>query len=263
MFYCFNRRHYDKAPLIWLSNVLYWQKYRPDIFDIVRNNITLLDEYGVENTHSILRAQTKPYYTVEQLTQKAKSIFASKSEQHNFRSAFTPPQYYSFSGKQLDSLELKAASILKSVFVKKGKKLSEGNAELDSELWGGDTIQSQCLPIGYHAKLQPNCDRYCDLPGCISKNDCTQNWTRFDGCWHAFHEKCLAGKITCPICQSFVKKEISRLAGIAKKAVSSPSADITNDKPSESEVSEENPQVGETSSSEIKSMIETLQSEIF
>ena len=32
MFYCFNRRHYDKAPLIWLSNVLYWQKYRPDIF---------------------------------------------------------------------------------------------------------------------------------------------------------------------------------------------------------------------------------------
>ena len=134
MFYCFNRRHYDKAPLIWLSNVLYWQKYRPDIFELVRNNITLLDEYGVENTHSILRAQTKPYYTVEQLTQKAKSVFASKSEQHNFRSAFTPPQYYSFSGKQLNSLKLKAASVLKSIFVKKSNKLSKGNVELDSEL---------------------------------------------------------------------------------------------------------------------------------
>ena len=153
MFYCFNRRHYDKSPLIWLSNIFYWQKYRPDIFDLVRNYVTLLDEYGVENTHSILRAQTKPYYTVEQLAQKAKSIFASKSEQHNFRSAFTPPQYYSFSGKQLNSLKLKAASILKSIFVKKGNKLSEGNVALDTELWGGETISSQCLPIGYHTNL--------------------------------------------------------------------------------------------------------------
>ena len=60
-----------------------------------------------------------------------------------------------------------------------------------------------------------------------------------------------------------MKKEISRLASIAKKAVHSPSADVTNDKPSESKASEESPQVGETSSSEIKSMIEALQSEIF
>ena len=100
---------HDKAPLIWLSNILYWQQLRPVIFDIVRKNITLVDEYGLENTHSILRAQTKPYYSVQQLVQKAKSIFASKSEQHNFRSAFTPPQYYSFTGKQLNSLTLSGA----------------------------------------------------------------------------------------------------------------------------------------------------------
>ena len=26
MYYSFNRRHYNKAPLIWLANIAYWQQ---------------------------------------------------------------------------------------------------------------------------------------------------------------------------------------------------------------------------------------------
>ena len=164
MFYCFNRRHYDKAPLIWLSNIMYWQKFRPHIYDIVRGNITLLDEYGVENTHSILRAQTKPYYTLDQLFQKAKGIFASKAEQHNFCSAFTPPHYYSFSGNQLNYLKVKAATILKGIFVNKSEKLSTGQYEVYQRLRDGNSIQHQCLPLGFHCTIPPHADRH-SLPG--------------------------------------------------------------------------------------------------
>ena len=49
MFYCFRRRHYNKAPLLWLSNILYWKKCRPDIFNIIKEHITIFDEYGIEN----------------------------------------------------------------------------------------------------------------------------------------------------------------------------------------------------------------------
>ena len=260
MFYCFSRRHYDKAPLIWLSNILYWQQFRPDIFDIVRENITLLDEYGVENTHSILRAQTKPYYSVEQLVQKAKSIFASKSEQHNFRSAFTPPQYYSFTGKQLNSLKVKAATILKCIFVDKSKNLCNGNFDIDSQLWGSEVIPRHCLPLGYHAKIVPNSNKHCDLPGCIS-NDTSKPWKRFDGCWHAFHDNCVDGKVTCPICKLNIRKEITRLASVAKKAVSNPPFDSSNQS-SENEVSDQNPAVSETSNIEVNKAIADLESEI-
>ena len=58
LFYCFHRRHYDKAPLIWMSNVLYWLTAVPDLYNIFSSNVTSTDEYGVENTHSIIRSKT-------------------------------------------------------------------------------------------------------------------------------------------------------------------------------------------------------------
>ena len=260
MFFCFSRRHYDKAPLNWLSNILYWQQFHPDIFDIVRENIANLDEYGVENTHSILRAQTKPYYSVEQLVQKSKSIFASKSEQHNFRSAFTPPQYYSFASKQLNSLKVKAATILKCIFVDKSKNLCNGNFDVDSQLWGSEAIPRHCLPLGFHAKIVPNSNKHCDLPGCTA-NDTSKPWKGFDGCWYAFHESCVDGKVTCPICKLNIRKEITRLASVAKKAVSNPLFDSSNQS-SENEVGDQNLAVSETSHIEVNKAIADLESEI-
>ena len=168
MFYCFKWRHYDKAPLIWLSNVLYWQRNRPDIFHTTRPNIILLDDYGIENVHSILWAQTKSYFSVEQLMQKAKAIFASKGEQHNFQSAFTPPKYYAFSSKQLNTLKLKAARILRTLIFKKAEFPGEGKCMIDENLLGMEKIPGQCLPLSFHTKFPPQAqvDKCCDLPGC-------------------------------------------------------------------------------------------------
>lgn len=119
---------------------MYWQKHRRDIFIIIRDNITLLDEYGVENAHSILRADTRAHYTVEQLVHKAKTIFASRSGQKNFRSSHSPPKYYSFATKQLNTLEIKAATILKNLFVEKTGKLINGDSSVNQKIWGSDSI---------------------------------------------------------------------------------------------------------------------------
>ena len=58
MFYCFRRHHYNKAPLVWLSNVLFWKRSNPDMYHFLQRHITTTDEEPVENTHSIIRAQT-------------------------------------------------------------------------------------------------------------------------------------------------------------------------------------------------------------
>ena len=56
MFYCFRRHHYNKALLVWLSNVLFWKRNNTDMYRFLQRHITTTDEYPVGNTHSITRA---------------------------------------------------------------------------------------------------------------------------------------------------------------------------------------------------------------
>ena len=89
MFTCLKCRHYNKAPLVWINMCVHWGKHSTNLYQLLRNYIAIFDEYPVENTHSILRAQSKPSDTAEQLRKKAKQIFQSKEQQANFRSHFT------------------------------------------------------------------------------------------------------------------------------------------------------------------------------
>ena len=65
MFTCLKRRHYNKAPLVWLANIHHWGQHFPELHNILASNITITDEYPVENTtaslgpkHSIAIQQT-------------------------------------------------------------------------------------------------------------------------------------------------------------------------------------------------------------
>lgn len=67
MFTCLQRRHYNKAPLIWINMCSHWGKNAPQLYNLLTNYITIFDEYPVENTHSILRSQTKVSDTANEL----------------------------------------------------------------------------------------------------------------------------------------------------------------------------------------------------
>ena len=86
MFTCLNRHHYNKALLVWINMCSHWGKHSPELYKLLRNYITIFDEYPVENTHSILRPQTKSSDSADQLRKKAKTIFQSKEKLCNFRS---------------------------------------------------------------------------------------------------------------------------------------------------------------------------------
>ena len=52
------RKNYNKAPLIFLSNIIYWETIDYLLFKCMQDNVPFFNEYFVENFHSSLRRQT-------------------------------------------------------------------------------------------------------------------------------------------------------------------------------------------------------------
>lgn len=224
MFLCFKRRHYNKAPLVWLSGIAHLAAHFHDLYATISKYPNILDEYPVENTHGILRAQTKPGDTAAVLTERAKSIFESKERQSNFRSVFTPHKQSSFSHNQLQNLKMKCAEFLTEIVEKMSKQTSELTAEKKKGqhylpvLFGEVNVTSKVLPVGYHTPTKPNQQNKCDLSNCLVEND-EEPWSILEGCAHSFHHTCLQGLNHCPICEKFLTEQIHNLGSVAKDAI--------------------------------------------
>ena len=221
LFYCFRRHHYNKAPLVWLSNVLFWKKSNPDLYRFLQTHITTTDEYPVENTHSIIRAQTVDGDDASMLQKKAKAVFQSKRSQHNFRSNFTPPKNYTFSQNQLQSLKLKTSEKLAEIFSYISMLTPDSdldNSPLGNMLRSLSTNFPNTFPFGYHTNSQPDPFICCDMPGCTLLNT-SEEWLLIEGCFHSFHIKCLKGASFCPICSSHIKTTVGNLATTAQNSI--------------------------------------------
>ena len=236
MFTCLRRRHYNKAPLIWINMCSHWGKYAPQLYNLLKNYITIFDEYPVENTHIILRSQTKDSDMADDLRKKAKSIFQSKEKQSHFRSFFTAPKQFSFSHSQLQFLKVKCAQLLSTMF----RKISQcpGKSQFSSQnrsstsapthvtlptMAPNSNMKTHVLPLGYHADVKPDPTKKCDLPDCNMSTQ-EENWTILHGCFHSFHDRCLAGSTSCPLCKEFLKQKVNGLREIAKQAILHPAS---------------------------------------
>ena len=226
MFVCLKRHHYNKAPLIWLSCTNHWAKNYKELYDHFSNWPAIFDEYPVENTHSILRAQTKPSDTAEKLTNRAKSIFESKEHQTNFRSIFTPPKQFSFSQQQLQFLKAKCAQLLTSMLLLIHSK--PGSASMTKEkrtkyvclpdVFGTIKMRYIILPLGFNSTTVPNENCKCDNKSCTVNNP-DEPWQLFQGCWHSFHQTCLNGIPSCPLCKDLLTQQVLELGLVAKEAI--------------------------------------------
>ncbi len=232
MFVCLKRCHYNKAPLVWLSCTNHWTKNYPELYNHFRTWPTIFDEYPVENTHSILRAQTKPSDTAEKLTNRAKSIFESKERQANFRSIFTPPKQFSFSQQQLQFLKAKCAQFLTNILSLIHSK--PGSASMTKEkktryvclpdVFGIIKMKYIVLPLGFNSTTVPNENCRCDNKSCTVNNP-NESWQLFQGCWHSFHKTCLNGTSCCPLCKKLLTHKVQELGLVAKEAILYPLSD--------------------------------------
>jgi hypothetical protein len=108
----FCRRHFDKALLIALSNFHYWHENNHPLSHVIQQFLVALDEYPVENFHSVLRDRLNDTDMAEQIQEKAREIDACKKEMQEFQLSFVPPRKFYFRRKQIDCLKTKAADYL-------------------------------------------------------------------------------------------------------------------------------------------------------
>ena len=205
MFVCLKRRHYNKAPLVWLSCTNHWAKNYSELYEHFSKWPTIFDEYPVENTHSILRAQVKPSDTAEKLANRAKSILESK-EQANFRFIFTLPKQFSFSQQQLQFLEAKCAQFLTCILSLIYSK--PGSASMTTErktkyvclpdIFEMIKMKYIILPLGFNSTTVPNENCRCYNVPCTVNNP-NKSWQLFQGCCYSFHETCLNGNVHPPV----------------------------------------------------------------
>ena len=230
MFFCFHRKNYNKAPLFWLSNILFWKTNGcNDVYNFYSGSLNVVDEYFVEFVHSLARKSTNPSDTTEQLREKLFSLFAAGERQANFRAAFTPPKNYVFSRRQLTALFSRVASIIVTIL----SSISHGagaacplsrapGQRRDLILWkvpalfGDVPMKTDFMPLGFQFSPQPDQGKRCDLPDCIILEDTP--WKIFEGCWHSFHLSCLDVVDVCPICRTGIETAMKSLATIANKS---------------------------------------------
>ena len=200
MFVCLKRRHYNKSPLVWLSCTTHWENNFPQLYNLWKRWPTIFDEYSVENTHSILRAQTNQSDTSEQLTKKAKIIFGSKEHQMNFRSTFTPPKQFTFSLQQLQFLKTKCAQFLTTIISKIHSHPEPVSRTVKKrtkyvclpDLFGPVDMKYTVLPIGYHSSVEPEESCRCDLFTCQVENH-DETWALLEGCgWISVYRRQVA-----------------------------------------------------------------------
>src|ERR1044071_9303588 len=104
LFQRLQRHNYNKASLIFLSDVFYWTLNEHPILDILENNLPIFNDYFVENFHSFLRHQTVESNLDKQIIQTAKFIDIERNNE-DFKNTFEISEYFVLLKVKLISLE--------------------------------------------------------------------------------------------------------------------------------------------------------------
>ena len=202
---------------------MYWREKNPSVLETIQKYLVITDEYPVENTHSIIRAQTNDGDSPAMLSIKAKSVFQSKQEQHSFRTSLTPPKHFSFHHDQLEYLKIQSSEILSEIFARiadllPGTELGESDLDKMLQIFHPSYSSLKVLLLAYQTAHPPNPNMCCDIPGCSITDDKVE-WSVFEGCHHSFHSDCIKEVTFCPICRLHLSHVVSQLGRGAMDAM--------------------------------------------
>jgi hypothetical protein len=223
LFQRLRRHNYNKAPLMFLSDVFYWTSKNHPIINILRNNLPIFNDYFVENFHSSLRHQTAESNSELQIIQKAKIIDAERNN-NPFKNSFVNLRNPAKSQiKELKSLEKKVSLFLFSIFDKIYQNI--GNTkQINNDRYPKFYLPSfdievdvRVLPLGWNTQKIPADDKFCDADNCLLSNSIDLSNGIVLLCGHSFHKECLSTLYNdkCNFCfdylSSGIKKNIESL----------------------------------------------------
>ncbi|RIB28038.1 hypothetical protein C2G38_2239741 [Gigaspora rosea] len=177
---------YERAPLMFFSDVFYWMKENHPMFEMVTNNLSSLSNCPVELVHSIIRQRTTKFSEANQLQKEARFIFQHRGD-NAFRQYFVNSIKYPYSQKQLHTLYQKCATILLNTF----KKIYRGRYLYSSIISSSDNINTYNLPsLGY---------------------EITDHNGKVLACGHGYNDYCLEKcNLKCLICLDYLRGEVSK-----------------------------------------------------
>src|SRR5215469_1178129 len=88
LFQRLRRHNYNKAPLVFLSDVFYWKLNNHPMANVLKKYLPIFNDYFVENFHSSIRSQTAESNTELQIIQRAKTIDVERNGNLSFKEAF-------------------------------------------------------------------------------------------------------------------------------------------------------------------------------
>ena len=256
MFFIYQRRHYDKSPLVWLSQRIYWRNIAHPMLDALKNHLEEEDEYPIEHFHGQIRGETNEYDTADTIRNKALWIDETKNNLHTFRSWFLPPPKAYFSHNQLIRLKVRSARFLVGLITdicthpfsaheqpRLPRQRKNVSRWVLPNIFGQDVVKNPLLPLGYQfvghrdlsadlgqqQPLQPAQDRPCDDGQCLLAvgNDTAHTVVMFP-CSHSFHIACLQKshreEDCCFVCKKGIMYEVKGKAEKAREAIFHPDA---------------------------------------
>ena len=219
LFQRLRRHNYNKAPLMFLSDVFYWTSKKHPIIDILKNNLPIFNDYFVENFHSSLRYQTVESNSESQIIQKAKIIDIERNDNFSFEDAFVNLRNPAKSQiNRLKSLEKKVSLFLFSIFDKIYQNIGNTN-QINNDKYPKFYLPSfdinvdvKVLPLGWNTKKKPANNKFCDADNCLLPNCIDPSNGIILICGHSYHQECLntLNNDKCNHCFSYLSSEIKK-----------------------------------------------------
>ncbi|RIB17669.1 hypothetical protein C2G38_2246262 [Gigaspora rosea] len=180
------RKNYNKAPLIFLSDLFYWKDTDHPFYNTIKTYLPTFNDYYVENTHSRIRANTSPNATADSIINQA---YVTMNNDPAFKNAYCKARRYPYNARMLEFLSNKTSLFLIQYFQKifhnlgrsgpvddnktddernnegANKRTKENNSKTNK----GENrkqVDLRCLPTAYSTSYPPQpglCDS-CKLP---------------------------------------------------------------------------------------------------
>src|SRR5438128_3113153 len=199
VFYQYQRRHYNKLPLIVLSDVFYWISTNYPISQALIDSLHVFNDYFVENFHSSLRRQIQKSSTPEQIIRQARIVDQMRGS-NSFINIFADNHNIRYSAKQLEYLEKHTALFLLTLFTDVYRNLGRSEVvsadiHLKPKIYDLPMLKTQVdvkiLLMAWNTTQISRTDKHCDLEGCT--DFCEVGCVLI--CGHAYHFECFLSKL--------------------------------------------------------------------
>ncbi|RIB08714.1 hypothetical protein C2G38_2210869 [Gigaspora rosea] len=266
IFLKFSRRNYTKAPLMFLSDIFYWELNQHPILGTIKAELPKFSDSTVEIFHSFLRRGTQKHTDADQLIKYGHYINLLRLDSSGFRENFVHTSSwakYEYSARDITQLTKKSACFLLQCFSdiytrvfhynllislplqtypsSSKRKREENFGTFSLTAMNMPEAQLWHLPLGFSTSCQPDPLLYCDASNCLFLSSINTGPIEVLSCGHTYHKFCYNNNGSkCLHCLAFLQNGIDEHVQSLQESLLNPDKKKNKKKKTQAKESEEN-----------------------